>query len=314
MPRTVVTLAVAVLLLTGCSSGGSDSSAASPASADALAAEGSAGGAGGGAAPDIVAPGQPAAAGQSGALGQAGTTGQAVALGRVAGQGQAANASVIRTGELEVVVDDVSDAAGEIGRLVQSAGGQVEADDRATDGGRDRAVLRLRVPPRSFDTTVSRVAALGEERTRRLGSEDVTDQVVDLASRLDSQRASVERVRALLSEAKNLGEVVQVEAELTRRTADLESLQARLAALSDRVELASLSVRLTAADSPAVAAGGPLGFGDGLRAGWEALRAAWRAAGVAVGAVLPWSPVLLITGTLLWRARRRTGFGQAPLT
>ena len=216
-----------------------------------------------------------------------------------------ATAAVIRTGELEVEVRDVAAAADEAARLVAAAGGQVEADDRARDGGPQRAVLRLRVPPAAFDATITRLAGLGEERTRRLGSQDVTEQVVDLDSRLATQRASVARVQALLSEATDLGEVVQIEGELTKRTADLESLEARLAALTAQVDLAGISLQLTAKDSPVAAVGGPLGFGDGLREGLDALRAVGRALGVTAGALLPWSPLLLVAAALVRRARRR---------
>ena len=288
MTRTLTALAISALLLSGCSGGDSESTASAPAAG--AAADGFVG------APQSV----PDTSGKG-----AGTA-QTVALGQVG----AATASVIRTGEMEVVVDDVDAAAAEVARLVAGARGQVEADDRARDGGPERAVLRLRVPPAAFDGTVNRVAALGTERSRRLGSEDVTEQVVDLDSRLATQRASVERVRALLAEAKTLGEVVQVEGELTRRTADLESLQARLTALRAQVDLASLTVRLTAEDAATAAAGGPLGFGDGLGAGWDALRALGRATGVTVGALLPFSPLLLVAGALLWRRR----FRQAPAT
>lgn len=273
---------LAALLLTGCTSGGDDASSDTAAPASAV----------GGTADEAVgAPG-------AGADRPADTT---VALGRVA----AATAAVVRTGAMEVVVDDVAAAADEAARLVRGAQGEVEGDERARDGGPERAVLRLRVPPAAFDATVGRLAALGEERSRRLGSEDVIEQVVDLQSRLATQRASVERVRALLAEADTLGEVVTVEAELTRRTADLESLQARSSALAARVDLGTLELRLTAADDAPAAAGGPLGFRDGLREGWDALRAVGRAVGVTAGALLPWSPVLLVAGALVWRSRRR---------
>ena len=285
--RSLAPLALAALLLTGCTGGSSDTAASDSAgsvgsTADAPTADApnsaEAPAPAGGAAPDAAAP-----------------------LGRTT----AVTTAVIRTGELEVVVGDVAAAADDAARLVAAAGGQVEADDRARDGGPQRAVLRLRVPPAAFDATVTRLAGLGEERARRLGSQDVTEQVVDLDSRLATQRASVARVQALLAAATDLGEVVQIEGELTKRTADLESLQGRLAALTAQVDLASISLRLTAQDSPEAAAGGPLGFGDGLREGLDALRAVGRAVGVTAGALLPWSPVLLLAGALVWRARRR---------
>ena len=292
--HSLVPLAVVALLLTGCTAGGNEDSTAAPAagSAGELADAPAVADATGGAPQPATAPG--------GAVTGGAVTGTTAVRGRT----MPATASVIRTGELEVLVADVARAADEAARVVAAAGGQVEGDDRARDSGPGRAVLRLRVPPATFDATVARLAGLGEERGRRLGSQDVTEQVIDLDSRLATQRASVARVRALLSQADDLGEVVQVEAELTKRTADLESLEARLAALTAQVDLAGITLQLTAQDAEAVA-GGPLGFSDGLREGLDALRAVGRGIGVTAGALLPWSPVLLIAGGLLWRARRR---------
>jgi hypothetical protein len=222
--------------------------------------------------------------------------------------------SVIRTGELTVVVENVPMAADEAGRILRAAGGNVEAEERGDSDRSESAVLRLRVPPEAFDTTIAALSGLGEERNRRLGNNDVTEQVIDLDSRLSTQRASVERVRALLAEAEDLREVVAIEAELTRRIADLESLEARLTALTGQVDLATISLRLTATDDPVAAARGPLGFNDGLRAGWEAVVALGRGLGLTAGALLPFSPVLAVAGYLLWRARSRRAPLAAPST
>lgn len=137
-----------------------------------------------------------------------------------------------------------------------------------------------------------------------MSSEVVGEQLVDLQSRLATQRASVERVRALLAEATSLTDVVQVEAELTRRTADLESLQARLAALTEQVDLSSVTLRLTAKRG-VVAGSGPLGFRDGVQKGWAALLAVGRVTAVATGVLLPFTPLLVALLLLLWRVRTR---------
>ena len=69
----------------------------------------------------------------------------------------------------------------------------------------------------------------------------------------------------------------------------------------------TLRVRAHSPDGAAVAAAtGPRGFSDGLAAGWDALLAVTRALGVTAGALLPFSPVLLIAAALVWRSRRRT--------
>ena len=279
-------LLLAALLVAGCSGGGQGDA-------------GTASGAGEAAAPQVAADGDAAAGG---------TMSGAESL-SVSDLRAAPGLAVIRTAELQVRVDDVRAAADEAARIARAAGGGVEAEDRAGSGEDRSATVRLRLPPAELDSTIRALAALGEERSRRLSSEDVTDQVVDLEARLATQRASVNRVRELLGEADALGEVVQIESELTRRTADLEALEARLTSLTERVDLATVVVRLERAAGPVLGDG--LGFGDGLRGGWNALVATARVVAVTAGALLPFLPLLLVGGYLAMRSRnRRTGVAR----
>lgn len=280
--KVLSTVLLVALLLTGCTGGGSDDSAETASSVtggDAGVAAPEA------AAPDVTTP-EPAAD-------------RDVALDARVLPGDA----VIRTADLDVEVEDLRRSADQAGQIARDAGGRVAADERTGSDGEGSATLQLRVPPAEFDAAVRDLAALGTERGRRLGTEDVSDAVVDLQARLNTQRASVARVTALLAEATNLGEVVQIEGELTRRTADLESLEARLAALEAQVELSTITVRLwTAGDQPAEP--GALGFADGLRNGWAAVTAVARVVAVTAGALLPFLPLLLVAGWFVVRARR----------
>ena len=225
----------------------------------------------------------------------------------------ASGAALIRTADLEVRVDDVQESAESAARMARDAGGRVEAEDRSGLG-RDRsASVQLRVPSDRFDAVLADLSGLGDEQSRHLSSEDVSDQVIDLEARLATQRASVDRVRALLDEADALGQVVQIEGELTRRTADLESLEARLQALEGAVTLSTIVLRLHSQDGPVVAEA--LGFGDGLRSGWAAVVTIGRVLAVSAGALLPFLPLLLLAGWLLARRSRRgaTGVPRTPV-
>ena len=214
--------------------------------------------------------------------------------------------SVVRTASISVTVRDASAAADRATALATSLGGLVQQDTRSR-AGRGTANLVLRIPPRRLGEALTAVAGLGRETARQVQARDVTDQAVDLSSRLATQRASVARVRVLLARASSVTEITTIERELTGREADLESLQNRANALADQVDLGTLGVTLRG--SATTAAGtGSAGFTDGLRSGWHALAAIARAGAVTLGALLPFSPLLLIAlaGTLLWR-RRRTG-------
>jgi uncharacterized coiled-coil protein SlyX len=284
--RALALVAVAAaLLLTACSADEADT-AVSPAGADAGQADAS--------------PVEPATSVPGG------TASDGATLARVS----VASSAVVRTGEIDVRVDDVRRAADAAARLARDAGGVVSSEQTEADRGDGdaRATLLLRVPPERFDAVVDGVAALGAELQRSVATEEVGEELIDLESRVATQRASVERVRALLAEADDLAQVVQIEGELTRRTADLESLQARLAALRDRVARSALTVRLDSAEAAPEPAGA-LGFLDGLRGGWEAFVATARAVAVTVGAVLPFLPFVALAGYAVLRSRRRRPAG-----
>ncbi|WP_309505987.1 DUF4349 domain-containing protein [Streptomyces pyxinicus] len=79
---------------------------------------------------------------------------------------------------------------------------------------------------------------------RTVEAQDVTDQMVNVGSRVTSQRAGVDRIRALMDRATKLGDVVALEGQLSERQADLEALPARQASLKDR-SLATITLSLS---------------------------------------------------------------------
>jgi hypothetical protein len=124
-------------------------------------------------------------------------------------------------------------------------------------------------------------------------------------------RASVDRVRALMLQAKDLGQVVALESELSRRQADLESLESQLAALSTSVERSTLSVSLSTPVNEPVA---QAGFVAGLRSGWDAFTTSARGLFTAVGAVVPFVLFFaLVAAPILWWLRRRSHAGSTSV-
>jgi len=201
----------------------------------------------------------------------------------------AADRSIVRTASVTVEVDEVGTSAARVREIAASLDGVVAQEDTAlSDAAEPRSWLLVRIPSDSLDAALARLSELGEVIQQGGSSDDVTGQVVDLQARIQSQQASVERVRALLADAESLGDVVTIEAELTRRQADLEALQAQDALLADQVALASVSVTLT---EPGATTGG---FTDGLRAGWDAFVESARTLATGLGAVLPFLAALAV--------------------
>ncbi|MFD4372246.1 DUF4349 domain-containing protein [Streptomyces sp. NPDC058486] len=289
-------LAASLALTAGCAGGGSDSAggktkvAADEAAPDAARQEGSTGGTGG----------------TGGSGGSAGAKGDAAAASAKPGSSRApAVQHVIRTASLTMEVDHVAPAADRVRAAVAAAGGRVESETtQRVDDRYDNANIVLRVPQDRYDQVLSALAGTGKVLAREAQAEDVTDQVVDVESRIATQRASVARVRALMDRAEQLADVVTLEGELSRRQADLEALLAQQSSLKDRTSLATITLnlkekeRVTVEDEvtddsrPAV--------GDALSGGWNALVAvvAWTL--VVLAALAPWL-VVALAAYAVWR-------------
>lgn len=304
-PARRVTTAVAALAvalgmtaLAGCSGGSDDSGAAAGGAADSS-TEGRTG------APAAGSAGQDDAAKEAGRLGAAGSS---------AVDPAALNRKLSRRADISLTVEDVDAAAVKVRSIAAAAKGIVlseaissEPDVPETGG---YSTITISVPSEALDATLDRVAELGDVHSRNTSTEDVTAQYVDTESRVETMRASVERVRALMGEATRLADIVSLEAELSRRQADLEALQSQLAALDDAVTLSPIEVRLST-DESVLEKDDDTGFLAGLTAGWDAFTTSVAVLLTVLGAVLPFAVVIALVAVplFLWLRRR----GSRPL-
>lgn len=222
--------------------------------------------------------------------------------------------SIVYNGSMSVQVDDVNKAANSAGDMATAAGGSVSADKRSLDGDNSEAQVTLRVPADAFNATLNKLATLGTEEARSITTQDVTETLIDLDARLATQRASVDRVRALLAKANTVGEVVAIESELTRREADLASLEQRKEKLSGLVSLSTITLSLRGPSAPGVPTEPETGFLAGLKSGWAAFLDSVKVVLTIAGWLLPFA---ILIGVPLWLVlallrRRRTPARPAP--
>jgi len=214
--------------------------------------------------------------------------------------GAAVDRSVVRTARLDLTVADVAAIAGRVRAMAAGVGGFV-AGEQSVDRS---ASFTLRIPAPRLDEVMGQLSGAGTVTARSEQADDVTDQLADLDGRLETAKASVARVRALLDKATTVGDVVMIESELTQREADLDSLRKRLATVSGRVAMSTLAVRLAPAPGPDAQQPGPGGFLGGLAAGWRAFLVAAGALLAVIGAVLPFAVLLALLGGLGVAGRR----------
>jgi hypothetical protein len=229
--------------------------------------------------------------------------------------GQAPNAkapvfdrSIIKTGQITIRVEHVSTVSAQIRSLATGSGGFVGSEKSSGGAGsQEQSTITLRIPADKFDSILDQLAKFGTELDRSVSTDDVTDQVADLDAQIAATRTSVDSVRRLLAQAKDLNQILLLEKELTSRQASLDSLVAKKRRLDDLVTLSTITASLIGPTTPYVEpTNEDPSFLGGLRAGWDTFVIILKVAAAVIGFLLPFLVVLALVGVpLLWWVRRR---------
>ena len=238
----------------------------------------------------------------------------------------ASEREVITTGSLSLTVQRPTEAADDATRIVEQAGGRVDARtenprpkpvDGIQEGGTpgatetspsDRVQLTLRIPSTVLSSTLSEVKKLGTVQDSSLASQDVTAQSQDLDARVTALRTSVDRLVALMAKAESTADLIAIESALSERQANLEGLEAQKRVLDSQVQLATITLELhSQADAPVET---PDTFLSGLAAGWHSFVTFFAGVVVVLGVLVPWIVLatLIAAGALaVLRIRRKAG-------
>ncbi|GAA0370360.1 hypothetical protein GCM10009530_20590 [Microbispora corallina] len=222
-----------------------------------------------------------------------------------------AQRSVVYTAEMSIRAKDVAAASDRAKAIVTGAGGYVSEERSSAFDGGDQAVITFKIPPERYSDVLAQLGRdLGKRVSVHQGAQDVTQEVADVDSRVKSAQATLDQFRTLLSKATKIGEIMEIEREISSREADLESLQARQKALAAQTGMATLTLTLLAEPKPSARPSEPpSGFLAGLRSGWRALTTSTQIALTVFGALLPWLvliAVVWVVTLVLWRRLRRT--------
>ncbi|MFD6953512.1 hypothetical protein A6A08_08000 [Nocardiopsis sp. TSRI0078] len=218
---------------------------------------------------------------------------------------------LVHTADLTVRVEDVSEAVEQAKELAIGADGYIASETVSTpEGGTPEGSLTLRIPSEGYEGALEGLAELGDRSDLERSVQDVTEEVADVESRVESSEAALETLRGYLEEAEDVDDLLRVESEIHKRQSELEAFQARLETLRNQTAYSTVHLTLrppeTYLEEPADES---IGFLGGLERGWRALVAFGQSIAVVAGWLLPFLVVAAVLGAgpLWWYRSRRRG-------
>ncbi len=222
----------------------------------------------------------------------------------------APGSSIIYTAQLTVRAANVSSAAAQAAQIAEGAGGYVSNENASSNPDHPSeatASVQLKIPVTSYPATLGQLSSrLGTQLSLQQQAQDVTQQVADVNSQVTSDEAAIAQLRALLSHAGSVGDLLSVQNQINAEESNLESMQAQHRALSHQTTYATVTLTILGPKAKPLVhrPKAPPTLAGGFGAGWRALRitVSWTLA--FLGAIAPFAAILAIAGYAVYRGRR----------
>ncbi len=210
---------------------------------------------------------------------------------------------IIKTANYRIQVKDVDASSRQANLLATKHGGYVSDSELNNSSYQITNAITIRVPASRFDSLLDN---LGQEaiftQYKRISSQDVTEEYVDITIRLITKIAVRDRyVDILRTKARTVKDVLAAEEQIRIIQEEIEAKEGRLRYLKDQVGMSTIRLELYQEiefrpEPSAFHESFWVKLGTGLKNGWSLMQ------GIVIFFVNIWP--LLILGGLLWWKRR----------
>jgi hypothetical protein len=154
---------------------------------------------------------------------------------------------IIKTGYLDLVVDDVSESASKITGLASGMGGFVQDSSVSErEDGTHFGSVTVRVPAEQFEDALSKIKEFATlVKTETSQGQDVTEQYTDLQAQLRNAQAQETEYLEILKKAQKVEDILAVQQYLGQIRSQIESLQGRIKYLENVTTYSTISASLS---------------------------------------------------------------------
>jgi copper chaperone CopZ len=155
----------------------------------------------------------------------------------------------ITTVDISIEVDDAQLTVEKIVKAAHDAGGYVSSssvyDSYYGSNNAKEGYVTVRVPESDSPKFIEDLGQLGKVISKSESGRDVTEEYIDVTSRLNNLKRQETRLFEVLNMTTTVEEILSVEKELERVRGEIDSLTGRLNYLDDKIDFSTINVRVS---------------------------------------------------------------------
>ena len=153
---------------------------------------------------------------------------------------------IIKDGRLGMDVRNLSASKTNIDTIVRKLGGYYDNESLSNNDYATAYDLKIRIPSDKFEILIEKIeSGEGEVSYKEIDARDVTEEFIDLETRLGNKQKYLTRYQELLRNAKNIKEILDIEEKIRVLEEEIESTTGRLKYLNDQVNYSTLELNIS---------------------------------------------------------------------
>jgi hypothetical protein len=153
---------------------------------------------------------------------------------------------IIKDGRMGLRVDELETTKQSIDSLLIKHKGYYAQETLQHEAYESTFSLKIRVPNENYESLIAAIeSGKGKILYKEIDTRDVTEQFVDIETRLDNKRSYLLRYQELLKQAKSIKEILEVEEHIRSLVEEIESAEGRLRYLSNQVAYSTLDLAIS---------------------------------------------------------------------
>lgn len=152
-------------------------------------------------------------------------------------------AKIIKSGNLRYQTDDLDKTYAQIKEAVKKYHALIKNDSQYNDEDGVSRRINIRIPNGNFDAFIADISkGVHYFDLKNISSDDVTEEYIDVASRIKTKKVLEERYYELLKKASKVSEMLEIEKKLSEIREEIEAKEGRLRYLQNKVSMSTLDI------------------------------------------------------------------------
>lgn len=204
---------------------------------------------------------------------------------------------IIKNANLRFQSSNLQDSYKAIVAASKKYQGNIQSDTEGTYDYQMYRNLIIRIPSQNFDNFITDISkGVDYFDTKEISSQDVTEEYIDVASRIKTKKVLEERYLELLKKAGKVSEMLEIEQQLSAIREEIEAKEGRLKYLQNKVAYSTITLEIY--KPVASQSGATVSYGTKI---WNAIKDGFFSiSNFFIGLIENWPIILILVGIYLF--------------